>query len=139
MATFAEGAPHWTPPQASPAPIRVVHLTKAVGNNAFKLSIPPFLILHPIFNVDCLRPYFPPLLDTSDIAEQLTPIELTAWNMPPYIVSWTCKSRTLANRRSNCIRLSKLANSCTKKVVHHGPISAKVSSSHGGTQCNGDH
>ena len=25
MATFAEGAPHWTPPQASPAPIRAIH------------------------------------------------------------------------------------------------------------------
>jgi hypothetical protein len=29
-----------------------------------------------VFNVDCLRPYFPPLLDTSDMAEQLTPTEL---------------------------------------------------------------
>jgi len=29
-----------------------------------------------MFNVDRLRPYFPPLLDTSDITEQLTPIEL---------------------------------------------------------------
>jgi hypothetical protein len=29
-----------------------------------------------MFNVDCLRPYFPPLLDTSDMAEQLTPTEL---------------------------------------------------------------
>ena len=38
--------------------------------------MPPFLGLHPVFNVDRLRPYFPPLLDTSDIAEQLTPTEL---------------------------------------------------------------
>ena len=51
-------------------------ITKAIGNNAFELSIPPFLGLHPIFNVDRLRPYFPPLLDTSDIVEQLTPAEL---------------------------------------------------------------
>ena len=51
-------------------------LTKAVGENAFELSIPPFLGLHPVFNVDRLRPYFPPLLDTSDMAEQLTPTEL---------------------------------------------------------------
>ena len=29
-----------------------------------------------MFNVDRLRPYFPPLLDTSDMVEQLTPIEL---------------------------------------------------------------
>ena len=51
-------------------------ITKAVGDNAFELSIPPFLGLHPVFNVDRLRPYFPPLLDTSDVAEQLTPTEL---------------------------------------------------------------
>ena len=47
-----------------------------MGDNAFELSIPPFLGLHPVFNVDRLRPYFPPLLDTSDIAEQLQPTEL---------------------------------------------------------------
>ena len=51
-------------------------IAKVVGNNAFELSIPPFLGLHPVFNVDHLRPYFPPLLDTSDIAEELTPKEL---------------------------------------------------------------
>jgi hypothetical protein len=47
-----------------------------VGSNAFDLNTPPFLGLHPIFNVDLLRPYFPPLLDTYDIVEQLTPTEL---------------------------------------------------------------
>eukprot|EP00253_Pinus_taeda_P021969 PITA_21969 len=51
-------------------------ITKAVGDNAFELRIPPFLGLHPVFNVDCLRPYFPPFLDTSGIAERLTPLEL---------------------------------------------------------------
>jgi len=51
-------------------------ITKAVGDNSFELNIPPFLGLHPVFNVDRLRPYFPPFLDTSDIAEQLTPTEL---------------------------------------------------------------
>jgi hypothetical protein len=48
-------------------------ITKAVGDNAFELNTPPFLGLHPMFNVDLLRPYFPPLLDTSEVAEQLTP------------------------------------------------------------------
>ena len=47
-----------------------------MGDNAFELNIPPFLGLPPVFNVDRLRPYFPPLLDTFDIAEQLTPTEL---------------------------------------------------------------
>jgi hypothetical protein len=51
-------------------------ITKAMGNNYFELKIPPFLGLHPMFNVDLLRPYFPPLLDISDVVEQLTPIEL---------------------------------------------------------------
>jgi hypothetical protein len=51
-------------------------ITKVVGDNDFELNIPPFLGLHLVFNVDLLRPYFPPLLDTSEIAEQLTPTEL---------------------------------------------------------------
>jgi hypothetical protein len=44
-------------------------ITKVVGDNYFELNIPPFLGLHLVFNVDLLRPYFPPLLDTSEIAE----------------------------------------------------------------------
>jgi hypothetical protein len=51
-------------------------ITKAVGDNSFELNIPPFLGLHPVFNVDLLRPYFPPLLDTLDVAKQLTPTKL---------------------------------------------------------------
>ena len=47
-----------------------------MGDNYFELSIPQFLGLYPVFNVDRLRPYFPPLLDTFDIVEQLTPTEL---------------------------------------------------------------
>jgi hypothetical protein len=44
-------------------------ITKVVGDNAFDLNIPPFLGLYPMFNVDLLRPYFPPLLETSEIEE----------------------------------------------------------------------
>jgi hypothetical protein len=51
-------------------------ITKVIGDNYFELNIPPFLGLHPVFNVDLLHPYFPPLLDTSKVVEQLTPIEL---------------------------------------------------------------
>jgi hypothetical protein len=39
-------------------------ITKVVGDNFFELNNPPFLGFHPVFNVDILRPYFPPLLDT---------------------------------------------------------------------------
>jgi hypothetical protein len=56
-------------------------ITKAVGDNSFELNIPPFLGLHPVFNMDLICPYFPPLLDTSDIVEKLTPKELK----PDYI------------------------------------------------------
>jgi hypothetical protein len=43
-----------------------------VGSNAFELNTPPFLGLHLVFNVDLLWPYFPPLLDTLETAQQLT-------------------------------------------------------------------
>jgi hypothetical protein len=51
-------------------------ITKAMGDNAFDLNIYPFLGLHPMFNVDILRPYFPPFLDTSEIEEQMTATNL---------------------------------------------------------------
>jgi hypothetical protein len=69
---------HLTGPHRKLHPLRYgpYTITKVVGSNAFELNTPPFLGLHPVFNVDLLRPYFPPLLDTSEIAEQLTPTEL---------------------------------------------------------------
>ena len=51
-------------------------ISKVVGDNAFELDIPPFLGLHLVFNVDLLPPYFPPLLDTSEVVEKLTPTKL---------------------------------------------------------------
>ena len=51
-------------------------ITKAIWENKFELIITPFLGLHPVFNVDHLQPYFPPLVDTFDMAEQLTPTKL---------------------------------------------------------------
>jgi hypothetical protein len=47
-----------------------------MGDNAFELNIPPFLSLYLVFNVALLRPYFPPLLDTLETTDQLTPTEL---------------------------------------------------------------
>jgi hypothetical protein len=52
-----------------------------MGSNAFELNTPPFLGLHPVFNVDLLRPYVPPLLDTSKIVEQMTPIDINPYYM----------------------------------------------------------
>jgi hypothetical protein len=51
-------------------------ITKVVGNNYFELNIPLFLGLHPVFNMDLLQPYFPPLLDTLEVAKELTQKEL---------------------------------------------------------------
>jgi hypothetical protein len=51
-------------------------ITKVVCRNDFELNTPPFLCLYPMFNVDLLWPYFPPLLETSEIIEQLTLTEL---------------------------------------------------------------
>jgi hypothetical protein len=65
--------PHWN---LLPLCYGTYTITKVVGDNAFELNLPPFLGLHPIFNVDLLRPYFTPLLDTSKIAEQLKPTNL---------------------------------------------------------------
>jgi hypothetical protein len=56
-------------------------ITKDMGGNYFHLNIPPFLGLHPVFNVDLLHPCFPPLLDTSEVAKQMTPTEIN----PNYI------------------------------------------------------
>jgi hypothetical protein len=65
--------PHW---KLLPLCYGSYTITKVVWDNAFDLNISPFLGLHLVFNMDLLRPYFPPLLDTSEITEQLTPIEL---------------------------------------------------------------
>jgi hypothetical protein len=47
-----------------------------MDENDFELSIPPFLGLPPVFNVELLRPYFPPLLDTSEASEHFSPIKI---------------------------------------------------------------
>jgi hypothetical protein len=67
-----------TEPHQKLRPLRygLYTITKAMGDNSFELNILHFLGLHPMFNVDLLRPYFPPLLDTSEVAEQLTPTKL---------------------------------------------------------------
>jgi hypothetical protein len=76
LVALAERMPYKTQSKASPTLLWAVHYHQGHGDNSFELNIPPFLGLHPVFNMDLLRSYFPPLLDTSDVAEQLTPIEL---------------------------------------------------------------
>jgi hypothetical protein len=76
LVALAERTPYRTPSKLHPLHYGPYTITKVMGDNSFELNIPPFLGLHPVFNVDLLRPYFPPLLDTSEVAEQLTPTEL---------------------------------------------------------------
>ena len=40
-----------------------------MGEKYFELSIPPFLSLHPVFDVELVQPYFPPLFDTSEVSK----------------------------------------------------------------------
>jgi hypothetical protein len=81
LVALAERTPYKTHQKLHPLCYGSYTITKAMGDNDFELNIPPFLGLHPVFNMDLLRPYFPPLLDTSEVAEQMTPTELN----PNYI------------------------------------------------------
>jgi hypothetical protein len=75
LAEFSKRTPYKAPSKASPLCYGHYTIIKAMGDNSFEINIPPFVGLHPVFNVALLRPYFTPLLDTSEIVEQLTPIE----------------------------------------------------------------
>jgi hypothetical protein len=81
LVALAERTPYRTPSENSTLCYGPYTITKDVGDNAFELNIPHFLGLHPMFSVDLLRPYFPPLLDTLEVAEQLTSTEIN----PDYI------------------------------------------------------
>lgn len=58
-------------------------IVKQVGENAFELNLPSFLGLHPVFNVELLRPYFPPLLDISQATEYIQAAELNPSTTAP--------------------------------------------------------
>jgi hypothetical protein len=112
-----------------------------MGDNDFKLNIPPFLGLHPVFNVDILRPYFPPLLDTLEIAEQLTPTELK-----PDFIQQTSSDQIVEKHIKGTPAKDPSLSSCQsratpapRQVAHPGPNSTEISSSDGGTHRNGYH
>ena len=117
MAKFAKGAPRWTHHKLFPLRYGPYTITKVVGNNAFKLSIPPFLGLHPVFNVDHLRPYFPPLLDTSEVAEQLTPTELNPDCMEQATTDWIMDMK-IENTRRQKIQLYRVVK--FGQLLHQG-------------------
>jgi hypothetical protein len=117
-------------------------ITKDVGRNYFELNTPPFLGLHPVFNVDLLRPYFPPLLDTSEIVEKLTPTNLnpnciehaSIDHIVDTQVKGTCQQRIQLYR---VVKAGKLLHQ--GKWLTQGQIEQNFSSPDGSTQRNGDH
>jgi len=68
-------------------------ITKVVGDNSFDLNIPSFLGLHPVFNLNWLRPYILPLLDTSDIIEKMTPTDINTSYIEQKIIHRIIKHR----------------------------------------------
>jgi hypothetical protein len=72
-----------------------------VGENDFELSIPPFLGLHPIFNVEFLRPYYPPLLDTSEVVEHLAPTKLNLDCIEKATVDWIMETQMKSTHQKN--------------------------------------
>jgi hypothetical protein len=95
-----------------------------VGRNSFELNTPPFLGLHLVFNVDLLRPYFPPLLDTYEIAEQLTPTEIN----PDYMETSIHRSDSGHTGQGHSPTVDPTLSGCQgratptlRKVDHPGP------------------
>jgi hypothetical protein len=92
-------------------------ITKVVGDHSFELSIPHFLGLHPVFNVDLLPPYFPPLLDTSEIAKQLTPTELNPDSMELEAIDHI-RDTQIKGTRQRRIQLYRVVKA--RQLLHQG-------------------
>jgi hypothetical protein len=92
-------------------------ITKVVGENAFELTIPPLLGLHPVFNVELLQHYFPPLLDTSDTTEQLAPTELNPDCIEQATVDRIMDTKT-KDTRQQTIQLYQVLKS--RQFLHQG-------------------
>ena len=61
LASFVERAPHMTQLEASSTSKRALHHHQGCGWQLFWIKYSPFLGLHPIFNVDLLRPSLFPI------------------------------------------------------------------------------
>jgi hypothetical protein len=66
-----------------------------------------------MFNVDRLWPYFPPLLDTSDMEKQLRPTELNLDCMEQDTIDQIMDTYIKRTQKQN-VNFSKKANSFTK-------------------------
>jgi hypothetical protein len=88
-----------------------------MGDNDFEINTPPFLGLHPMFIVDLLRPYFPPLLDTLEITEQLIPTEINP-NFLEHASTNQIVDRQVKDTRQQRIQLYRVLKAW--KLLHQG-------------------
>ena len=70
-----------------------------------------------MFNVDRLRPYFPPLLDTSNMAEQITPTELNPYCMEQATTDQIMET-WINNTHQQRIQLYQVVK--VGQLLHHG-------------------
>jgi hypothetical protein len=88
-----------------------------VGDNDFELNTPPFLGLHPVFNVDLLLPYFTPLLETLEIIEHLTPTNIK----PEYMEHASIDHIVDTNVKGTCQQRIELYRVVQEgKLLHQG-------------------
>jgi hypothetical protein len=142
LASLVERTPYRAPSEASPTLVWAIHHHQILGDNSFALNIPPFLGLHLVFNMALLRPYFPPLLDTLEIVEQLKPTELNHDCMQHESNDHIVNTQIKGTRQQRILlyRVVKVGvTPAPMQVAHTGPISTNISSSDGVTQRNGDH
>ena len=136
MATFAKGAPHWTPPQASPTPIRVVHLHQGCREQCLRTQYSTIPWSAP--NLQCGSPSS--LLPTS--TRHLGHCRTTHTNRVKPRLHGTGHHRLYhghANQEHSptedptILGCQSWPTPAPRKVVHQGPSSAEIFSSHGGT------
>ena len=136
MATFAEGAPHWTPPQASPAPIRVVHHHQACREQCLQAQYSTIPWSAP--SLQCGSPSS--LLPTS--TGHLEHCRTTHTNRVKSRLHGIGHQRLYHGHadQEHSPTEDPIISGCQswptpapRKVVHQGPSSAEISSSHGGT------
>ena len=82
-------------------------ILKQMGENAFQLDIPACLGLHPVFNVDLLRPYHAPLLEYNDL--QIEKPEDIHPDVHEPLLCKTILGRRICLTRKNSIPLFQVA------------------------------
>ena len=82
-------------------------ILKQIGENSFQLDIPACLCLHPIFNVNVLRPYHAPLLEQNDL-QTTEPKDIDPDVQEPLLCD-TIVGRCIRHTRMNSIPLFQVA------------------------------